>query len=70
MQEAQQQQQLAALLGSLLSSGSAQGSSNLIYLLKSLQVCLQHLRSGMSEQSWLQVCKHYFSATECVSQLA
>ena len=80
MQEAQQQQQLAALLmmqeaaggfpGSLLSSGSAQGSSNLIYLLKSLQVRLQHLRSGMSEQSWLQVRKCYFSATECVSQLA
>ena len=54
MQEAQQQQQLAALLmmqeaaggfpGSLLSSGSAQGSSNLIYILKSLQVRTRHLR--------------------------
>lgn len=36
-----QQQQLAALLmmqdASMLSSGSAQGSSNLIYILKSLQ---------------------------------
>lgn len=51
--EAQQQQQLAMLQimqeaggfpeASLLSSGSAQGSSNLIYILKSLQVCNQFL---------------------------
>ena len=59
--EAQQQQQLAMLQimqeaggfpeASLLSSGSAQGSSNLIYILKSLQVLknsLPHKEPGCS----------------------